>query len=95
MLIVAVITNTAISQIIFIPGIIIFAFISFISSAFIALNREEYYENHRKYDNQQSVIVNDLLRVPTIVKKDLSMRIDNLRIRLLLVMKMYNIFTKS
>lgn len=79
MLIVAVITNTAISQIIFIPGIIIFAFISFISSAFIALNREEYYENHRKYDNQQSVIVNDLLRVPTIVKKDLSMRIDKFK----------------
>ena len=41
MLIVAVVTNTSIQQVIFIPMIIVFVIISFFSSAYISLNREE------------------------------------------------------
>ena len=76
MLIVAVITNTSISQVVFIPMIIIFVFISFLSSAYISLSRSTYYKKHREYNNEQSLIINDLLRVPVIVKGDLDMRIN-------------------
>lgn len=75
MLVTAIITNTAIPQFVFIPLIIVFVLLSFFSSAYISLNRDEYYRKHRDYNNEQSLIVNDLLRVPVIVKGDLDMRI--------------------
>lgn len=76
MLIFAIITNDAIPQLIFIPLILGFVLLSFFTSAYISLNREEYYQNFRKFDNEQSVIINDLLRVPVIVSEDLDMRIS-------------------
>lgn len=76
MLTVAIITNTSISQVVFIPLIFVFVLISFFSSAYISLNRETYYRKHREYNNEQTLIINDLLRVPVIVKNDLDMRID-------------------
>ena len=76
MLIVAIVTNTSISQIVFIPLIFVFMLLSFFSSAYISLNREAYYRKHREYNNEQSLIVNDLLRVPVIVRNDLDMRIN-------------------
>lgn len=76
MLTFAIATNKEIPQVIFIPLLITFSVISFFSEAYISMNRYEYYENHRKYNNEQSVIVNDLLRVPAIVGKDLQMRIS-------------------
>ena len=76
MLIVAIVTNTSISQVVFIPLIFVFVLISFFSSAYISLNREAYYRKHREYNNEQSLIVNDLLRVPVIVRNDLDMRIN-------------------
>lgn len=76
MLIVAIITNTAIQQAIFIPMIIVFVVISFFSSAHISLNREEYYQKCRELNNEKSVIMNDSLRVPSIVRGDLDMRIS-------------------
>ena len=76
MLTVAIITNTSISQAVFIPLIFVFVLISFFSSAYISLNREAYYRKHREYNNEQSLIINDLLRVPVIVRNDLDMRID-------------------
>ena len=76
MLAVAIATNTAISQVVFIPLIFVFVLISFFSSAYISLNREAYYKKHREYNNEQSLIVNDLLRVPVIVRNDLDMRIE-------------------
>lgn len=79
MLIVTVLTNTAIAQVIFIPMIFIFVIISFFSSAYISLNREEYYRKHRNFNNEQSLIVNDVLRVPEIVKHDMEMRINMLQ----------------
>ena len=71
----AIITNDAIPNSIYIPLILIFGILSFFSSAYINLSRGSYYEKNKKYNNEQSVIVNDLLRVPTIVNKDLDMRI--------------------
>ena len=76
MLTIAILTNTSIDQVVFIPLILIFVFISFFCSAYISLNREAYYKKHRKYNNEQSLIINDLLRVPVIVKNDLDMRIN-------------------
>ena len=79
MLIVAVVTNTSIQQVIFISMIIVFVIISFFSSAYISLNREEYYKKCRELNNEKSVIMNDSLRVPLIVRKDLDMRINRLK----------------
>lgn len=76
MLVVAIITNTSIKQVIFIPLIIVFVLISFFSSAYINLKRETYYTKNREYDNMQHLLVNDLLRVPAIVEADLNMRIN-------------------
>lgn len=76
MLAVAIATNNEIPQVIFIPLLIIFSVVSFFSEAYISMNRYEYYEKHREYNNEQSVIVNDLLRVPVIVGNDLPMRIS-------------------
>lgn len=76
MLTIAILTNTSIDQVVFIPLILLFVFISFFCSAYISLNREAYYKKHRKYNNEQSLIINDLLRVPVIVKNDLDMRIN-------------------
>lgn len=79
MLITAILTNTTIPNTIFIPLIIVFGFVSFLSSAYINLNRNTFFEKHREYNNEQSLIVNDLLRVPTIVNKDLDMRINKFK----------------
>ncbi len=76
MLVAAIITNTSIKQIIFIPMIFAFVAISFFSSAYISMNREVFYKMHKKFNNEQSIIVNDLLRVPAIVNADLEMRIN-------------------
>lgn len=76
MLVAAILTNTSIPQVVFIPLIIVFVFITFFSSASISLNREEFYKKHREYNNEQSLIINDLLRVPVIVRDDLDMRIN-------------------
>lgn len=76
MLITAIFTNTAIPQYIFVPLVIFFVFFSFFSSAYISLNRNEFYRKHREYHNEQSLIINDLLRVPVIVNADLDMRIN-------------------
>lgn len=76
MLTIAILTNTSIDQVVFIPLILIFVIISFFFSAYISLNREAYYKKHREYNNEQSLIINDLLRVPVIVKNDLNMRIN-------------------
>ena len=71
----AIITNDAIPNKIYITLILVFGILSFLSSAYINLNRGNYYKKNRDFNNEQSVIVNDLLRVPSIVNKDLDMRI--------------------
>ncbi len=76
MLVVAVITNNTIDKIILIPLITFFSLISFISSAYISLNSGSFYKKQRTIDNEQRTIVNDLLRVPNVVSRDLEMRIQ-------------------
>ena len=71
----AIVTNDAIPNNVYISLILIFGTLAFISSAYINLSRGDYYKKNREFNNEQSVIVNDLLRVPTIVSKDLDMRI--------------------
>ena len=75
MTITAIITNNDVPNSIYIPLILVFSFLSFLSCAYININRGNFYKKNREYDNKQSVIVNDLLRVPTIVNKDLDARI--------------------
>ena len=75
MIVTAIVTNTAIPNNIYISLILIFGILSFLGSAYINLSRGNYYKKNRDFNNEQSVIVNDLLRVPTIVSKDLDMRI--------------------
>lgn len=79
MIVVAIITNNAIPQYLFIPLLLGFVVISFISSTYISLKRDEFHEKNRKIDDEQSVIVNDLLRTPAIVDKDLDMRISRFK----------------
>lgn len=79
MLIASIITNNAIPQLVFVPLLISFAIISFFSAAYISINRDRYYRKNREYDNEQALIINDLLRVPTIVKYDMDMRIGKFK----------------
>lgn len=76
MLVFAIITNTEIPQKLFVPILLFFVLLSFLSSAYISLKRDEYYDKHRKYNNEQDVVVNDLLRTPSIVQGDVGMRIN-------------------
>ena len=75
MLFIAIATNTEISQFVFVPLVFGFSIISFFSVTYITISTEQYYQKYKKYNNEQSVIVNDLLRVPSIVEKDMEMRI--------------------
>lgn len=75
MLAFAIATNDSISQFIYIPLILSFVLISFLSSAYVSLKRDDYFEIEREVDDKESVIVNDLLRVSPIVKHDFEMRI--------------------
>lgn len=76
MLVFAIITNDTIPQYLFIPLLLVFVVISFVSSAYINSKRDEFYQKNRDFDDEQSVILNDMLRTPSIVKKDLDMRIS-------------------
>lgn len=75
MLFIAIATNTSISQLVFVPLVLVFSVISFLNVTYITLSTERYYQKYKKYNNEQSVIINDLLRVPIIVEKDMEMRI--------------------
>ena len=79
MIIVAIITNNTVPNYIFIPLIAIFSILNFFITAYININRKKFYTKHREYDNEQSIIMNDLLRVPSIVNNDLDMRINKLK----------------
>lgn len=76
MLSVAIITNDNIPQYLFIPLVLIFVGISFVSSAYVNLKRDEFHQINRSLDDEQSLLLNDMLRSPSIVKRDLDMRIS-------------------
>lgn len=79
MLIIAIITNNAIPKFTFAILIVVFGCLSFLCSAYTSLNRHSYYGKFRKYDDEQDLIINDLLRVPNIVNQDLDMRINKFK----------------
>ena len=79
MLLVAIVTNTSISQKLFIPMLLSFSLICFLCNAFIVLHKKEFHEVDRELDNKKSVLTNDLLRVPIIVNEDLGMRIKKFK----------------
>lgn len=76
MLVFAIVTNTDIPQRIFIPLLLFFIIITFFRTAYISTKRVGYYNKNREYNNKQDILINDLLRVPSIVKRDLDMRIN-------------------
>lgn len=75
----AIMANNKIPQKVFIPTIIVFSIISFLESAFTGELQRKYHKNNRGYDDRQSIISNDLLRVPAIVPKDLEMRLKKFK----------------
>ena len=79
MIIVAIITNDALPRNIFIILIVFFVILNFFVTTYININRKSFYKKHREYDDKQSIIKNDLLRVPFIVENDLDMRINKLQ----------------
>ena len=79
MLVTAFITNNALPNNIFIALIIFFVVINFFVTTYIDTKRKDFYKKHREYDDKQSIIKNDLLRVPFIVEEDLDMRITKLQ----------------
>lgn len=76
MLVFAIVTNTGIPQKIFIPLLMFFIIITFFRTAYVSTKRGDYYNKNREYNNKQDILINDLLRVPSIVKRDLDMRIN-------------------
>ncbi len=78
MLIIAGITNNSIPKGIFITFLIVFSIVAFICSANMQKDIEKYQRKKRAYKNQQDMILNDILRVPAIVKSDLAMRVESL-----------------
>lgn len=79
MVIGAIVANTKISQIVFIPTIIVFSIISFFESALIGKLQRKFFEKNRDYDDEQLLIFNDLLKVESIVPKDLNMRLEKFK----------------
>ncbi len=79
MLIVAMATNTAIPNRIFIPMIIGFVIITFFSSAYVSLNRKDFYVKNKECDDEQAEVMADLMDVPKIVRQDTEMRIGKLK----------------
>lgn len=80
MLIAAVVTNETIPNQLFIPLLGVFVLISFFSSAYVSINGKHFYTKNKVYDNKQSVILNDVLRVPEIaIGRDVEMRISILQ----------------
>lgn len=80
MLIAAVATNENIPNQLFIPLLGIFVVISFFSSAYVSISGKRFYTKNKEYDNKQSIILNDVLRVPEIaIGRDVKMRISILQ----------------
>lgn len=79
MLFAAIIANTIIPQSLFVPLILMFVLVVFLSTAYSSIKEQEFYKNDREFDKQSSLIMNDLLRVPLIVKNDLEMRTNRIQ----------------
>ena len=79
MIVVAIVTNDALPNNLFIILITCFIILNFFVTTYININRKDFFKKHREFDDKQSIIKNDLLRVPFIVEEDLDMRINKLQ----------------
>lgn len=80
MLVVVFVTNRDIPNSIFIPFVVIFTVVAFVLTAYEIINKRECWNKEREFRNEQSVLVNDMMRVKPIVPSDLPMRIDRFKV---------------
>ena len=73
------VTNEDIPNSLFIPFVVIFAVMAFILTAYKVRNRRDCWDKEREFRNEQSIIVNDMMRVKSIVQSDLPMRIKRFK----------------
>ena len=78
MIIVTIITNTSISQKVFIPILLFFIIANGILSVYKSKRRNKLYIIESKTEVKKNVLINDILRVPAIVQNDNRMRINRL-----------------
>ena len=79
MIVIVFATNTDIPNYIFVPFVSIFAALAFVLTAYKIKNRRECWNVEREYRNEQAILVNDMMRVKSIVPSDLPMRIDRFK----------------
>lgn len=79
MLAIAIYSNTLIPQVLFVPLLLNFTFFAFFSCAYVSMYRNDFNKKYKKDADEESSIVNDLVRGSLIVKNDLKMRIDRLQ----------------
>lgn len=72
-------TNTDIPNFIFVPFVLVFAVLAFVLTAYRIRNRRDCWNVEREFRNEQSILVNDMMRVKSIVPSDLPMRIDRFK----------------
>lgn len=75
----AIITNNKISQFVFIPIVCVFSIISFCTAAYTARVNRNTYDKNKKERDEQSIIVNDVMRIPEIVSGDILWRLKRLK----------------
>ena len=79
MLFTVVITNDEIPNILFIPFVISFTIIALFLTVFRVKNRRDCYSEQKDLSTNQNIIMNDLLRIESIVPSDTQMRIEALK----------------
>ena len=80
MMILVIVTNQDIPNLLFIPFVCLFFILTFGLSVYNRLCWKNYVEKDREYKDERDVIVNDMLRVKSIIPKDVEMRISKFKI---------------
>lgn len=75
-LLVTVLTNTAIPQYIFIPFLLISSLVSLLCSTYDRIQHSKFRTADRKLNNEKSILKNDILRVVPIISQDLESRLN-------------------
>lgn len=75
-LLVTVVTNTAIPQYIFIPFLLISSLVSLLCSTYDRIQHSKFRTADRKLNNEKSILKNDILRVVPIISQDLESRLN-------------------
>ena len=75
-LLVTVVTNTAIPQYIFIPFLLISSLVSLLCSTYDRIQHSKFRTVDRKLKNEKSILKNDILRVVPIISQDQESRLN-------------------